>query len=35
MNLVEVVGGMDEINAVKDMDRWQVFVNAVMNLRFP
>ena len=27
--------GMDEIDLVKDRDRWWALVNAVMNLRIP
>jgi len=27
--------GQDWIDPAQDMDRWQAFVNAVMNLRFP
>jgi hypothetical protein len=29
------VGGMDWIKLTQDMDKWQVVVNAVMNLRVP
>ena len=28
-------GGMDGIELVENRDRWQTFVNAVMNLRIP
>ena len=27
--------GMDWFEMARDRDRWRVFVNAVMNLRFP
>jgi hypothetical protein len=28
-------GGMDWIDLVKDRDRWQTLVNAIMNLQVP
>jgi len=28
-------GGMDWIDLAQDIDRWRVFVNALMNLRIP
>jgi hypothetical protein len=30
-----VLEGVDSMNLPRDIDRWRVFVNTVMNLRFP